>query len=100
MPFSNWGGILLAILVGTVAVCGLGLLLGALAYLVLDALVMGNLMVFTLLLVSGTNVPLDELPSFLGIIGLALPLTRSIAASRGLLLGANWKRWLPCCWGT
>jgi ABC-2 type transport system permease protein len=99
LPSSSWGGILLAILVGTVAVCGLGLLLGALAYLMLDAMVLGNLMVFTLLLVSGANVPLDELPSCLELIGLALPLTRSIEAARGLAAGGGLEAAIPLLLG-
>ena len=89
LPIGSWGGILLAILAGTVAVCGLGLLLGGLAYLVLDAAILGNLMIFTLLLLSGANVPLEEFPYFVGLIGQALPLTRSIEAARLLAAGGG-----------
>jgi ABC-2 type transport system permease protein len=89
LPVSSWGGILLAILAGTVAVGGLGLLLGGLGYVVLDAYVLGNLMIFTLLLLSGANVPLDEFPYLVGLIGQALPLTRSIEAARLLAAGGE-----------
>ena len=69
--------------------CGLGLVLGGLGYLVLDAYVLGNLMIFTLLLLSGANVPLEEFPPVLGLIGQALPLTRSIEAARLLAAGGG-----------
>jgi hypothetical protein len=70
-------------------VCGLGLLLGGLGYLLVNVWVLGNLMVFTLLLLSGANVPLEEFPSFLRLIGLGLPLTRSIEAARSLAAGGG-----------
>ena len=89
LPFGSWGGILLAILAGTVAVCGLGLILGGLAYLVLDAAILGNLVIFTLLLLSGADVPLEESPYIVGLIGQALPLTRSIEAARHLAAGGG-----------
>ena len=65
----------------------MGRLLGGLAYLVLDAAILGNVMIFTLLLLSGANVPLEEFPYIVGLIGQALPLTRSIEAAPLLAAG-------------
>ena len=89
LPPSTWGGIGLAIVVGTVAVGGLGLLVGAVAYLVLDAGVLGNSITFLLLLLSGANIPLSELPPWLALLGRTLPLTRSIEAARILAAGGD-----------
>ena len=95
LPLSTWPGILLTIGVGTLAVSGLGLLLGAVAYVFLDSLVLGNVMIFTVLLASGANIPLSELPPALSLLGEALPLTRSIEAARVLAAGGEFTASLP-----
>jgi ABC-2 type transport system permease protein len=76
-------------LVATVALRGVGLLLGALAYIFLDAILLANWAMFILLLLTGMNIPLSELPPFAAAIGEALPLTRSIAAARLCAAGAS-----------
>ncbi|MCH7736839.1 MAG: ABC transporter permease [Chloroflexi bacterium] len=95
LPLSTWPGILLTIIVGTLAVSGLGLLLGAVAYVMLDAGVLGNIVIFMILLVSGANVPLSELPTALSVFGEALPLTRSIEAAREVAAGGGIAASLP-----
>ena len=95
LPLSTWPGILLTIAVGTLAVSGLGLLLGAVAYVFLDSGVLGNIMIFVILLVSGANIPLSELPPALAFLGEALPLTRSIEAARALAAGGEITASLP-----
>ena len=99
LPIGSWGGMVLAILIATLAVSGLGLLLGAVAYLVLDAAFLVNLMVFALLLLSGANIPLSELPPWLAYLGQALPLTRSIEAARALAAGGEITTALPLLLG-
>ena len=89
LPASTWPGILLTIAAGTLAVSGLGLLLGSVAYLMLDSGVLGNITIFVILLVSGANVPLSELPPALTFLREALPLTRSIEAARELAAGGG-----------
>ena len=95
LPVSTWPGILLAIAVGTFAVSGLGLLLGSISYVMLDAGVLGNIVIFMILLVSGANIPLSELPAVLSVIGEALPLTRSVEAARELAAGGGIAASLP-----
>ena len=73
----------------------LPLLLGAVAYVMLDAGVLGNILIFMILLVSGANIPLSELPSALLFLGEALPLTRSIEAARTLAAGGEITASLP-----
>jgi len=88
LPLEGLTGLVLSMLVATVALCGVGLLLGALAYIFLDAILLANWAMFILLLLTGMNIPLSELPGFAAAIGEALPLTRSIAAARLYAAGA------------
>ncbi|HLZ47014.1 MAG TPA: ABC transporter permease [Candidatus Limnocylindria bacterium] len=88
LPIEGLAGLVLSMLVATIALCGVGLLLGALAYIFLDAILLANWAMFILLLLTGMNVPLSELPGFASAIGEALPLTRSIAAARLYAAGA------------
>jgi ABC-2 type transport system permease protein len=81
-------GLFVAMLVGTIAVCGVGLLLGSVALILLDAVILANWAMFILLMLTGMNVPLSELPGFAAAIAEALPLTRSIAAARLYAAGA------------
>jgi ABC-2 type transport system permease protein len=99
VPVEGIFGVICAMLVATLAICGLGLFLGALAYIVLDTALLANFAMFIILLLSGANVPLDELPGVVAAISQGIPLTRSVAAARlyaggapldaglGLLLG-------------
>lgn len=88
IELGGLAGIVLSMVVATLAISGVGLLLGALAYVFLDAVVLANYAMFILLLLTGMNVPLSELPGFAAAIGGALPLTRSIAAARLYAAGA------------
>jgi ABC-2 type transport system permease protein len=87
IPESTWGVLLLAIVVASLAAVGLGLLLGGLTYLSLDASISLNGVVFVLLLVSGANIPVEELPGWLAAIGQFLPVTHSIEAARRIFAG-------------
>ncbi len=89
LPASSWGGVFISIVVGTVAVSGLGLLLGGISYLVLDAGLFANAATFILLFLSGANIPLEELPAELRAVSYALPLTRSIEAARAFVAGGS-----------
>lgn len=99
LPAEGIVGIVTAMLVAVIAICGVGLLLGAVAYVVLDTAVLANFAMFVILLLSGANVPVRELPGAVAAVSEAIPLTRTIAAARlyadgaplaagvGLLLG-------------
>jgi ABC-2 type transport system permease protein len=54
-----------------------------------ETAVLGNIVVGTLLVVCGVNVPLDELPNGLSTIAQGLPLTHGIEAARQLASGAT-----------
>lgn len=99
IPVEGVLGMTAAMLAAVVAICGVGLLLGAVAYVVLDTAVLANFAMFVILLLSGANVPLSELPGAVAAVSQAIPLTRTIEAARlyadgapfvaglGLLLG-------------
>lgn len=99
LPPSSWPGLLAVVAVASLTASGLGFFLGAVAYLVLDAAFLGNLVMFLLLLLTGANIPLAELPPFAAAIGEALPLTRSVAAARLYQSGAPLADGLPLLLG-
>lgn len=99
LPVSTWPGVFAAVAVASLAACGIGFFLGSLSYLVLDALFLANLAMFALLLLTGANVPLVDLPAFAAAIGQALPLTRSIAAARLYASGAPFAEGVPLLLG-
>jgi len=95
LSHATWPGIALAALVGSLGACAFGLFIGAVAYLVLDANFLANLALFAIVLLTGANVPLEELPSWAGALSTLLPLTRTVAASRGFAAGGELAAGLP-----
>ena len=67
----------------------LGLLVGAIGLRGRDVFFIANLVVFSLLLFCGVNVPLDALPNWMEAVGRALPLTHGIEAAREIADGAS-----------
>lgn len=78
----------LTILVTTISTCGLGLLLGCLALITVNVMFVNNFVYFLLLIFSGANVQLSQMPAWVQTISSLLPLTRGIAAARLLVHGA------------
>lgn len=89
LPESAWPGMLLAIFAASLSAVGLGFFLGAVALVVLDAVFLGNVVMFALLLLTGANVALTDLPEWARAIGEALPLTHTIVAARLYAAGAD-----------
>jgi ABC-2 type transport system permease protein len=89
LPVSGLGSILLIVVIGTIACAGVGLLLGGLAMISLDQNIASNAIVFALLVLSGANIPRNELPGLLAVAGSLLPLTRSISAARTIVAGGS-----------
>jgi ABC-2 type transport system permease protein len=78
----------LTILITTISTCGLGLLMGCLSLLTANVMFVNNFIYFSLLIFSGANVPIANLPMWMQAVSNILPLTRGIAASRALASGA------------
>jgi ABC-2 type transport system permease protein len=99
LSHTSLPALMLAILITTVSTCGLGLLLGCLSLITVNVMFVNNTVYFLLLIFSGANVPIAELPHWMQVISSALPLTRGIAAARLLISGAPVNQALALLWG-
>ncbi len=79
----------LVILITTISTCGLGLLMGCLALITVNVMFVNNFVYFLLLIFSGANIPLMQMPVWVRSISYALPLTRGIIAAREIVGGAG-----------
>jgi ABC-2 type transport system permease protein len=89
LSHANLSGLALTILVTTFSTCALGLLMGCLALITANVMFVNNTVYFLLLIFSGANVAIDQLPAWMRLISDVIPMTRGIAASRLLVAGAN-----------
>jgi ABC-2 type transport system permease protein len=90
IPGSAWPLLALVVAVGSLASTGLGLVMGAINLVYRDGATLGNVLFLVLLIFTGTNVALDDLPGWMAAIGRCLPLTHAIEAGRLLAAGAPW----------
>ena len=77
------------ILITTVSTCGLGLLMGCLSLITVNVMFVNNFVYFLLLIFSGANIRLNEVPAWVQALSSVLPLTRGISAARLLVQGAS-----------
>jgi ABC-2 type transport system permease protein len=89
----------LTIVITTISVCGFGLVLGCLSLITVNVMFINNFVYFLLLIFSGANVRLNEMPAWVQAISSALPLTRGIAAARLLVQGASLGEVMPLLLG-
>ena len=89
VPASAIGPLALVVLVCAFSCTGLGLINGALGLRVRETAVLANIIFGLLLIFSGANVPLDELPGWMQAISDVAPLTHGIEAARSLADGAS-----------
>jgi len=89
----------LTILITTISTCGLGLLMGCLSLITVNVMFVNNFVYFLLLIFSGANVRLAELPAWVQATSSVLPLTRGIAAARRLVEGASLVEVMPLLLG-
>lgn len=87
IPGSAWLPMLLVVLVSSASCTGLGLATGAVALRVRDSAVLANVVYCGLLIFSGVNVALDQVPGWMADVGRWLPLTHAIEAARRLADG-------------
>ena len=79
----------LIILITTFSTSGLGLLLGCLSLMTVNVMFINNTVYFLLLIFSGANLNLAQLPAWMQAVSSILPLTRGIAAARKVIGGAS-----------
>ena len=89
VPVSAWPGIALVIVVSTFACTGLGLICAAVGLRVRETAVLNNVIFGLLLIFTGANVPVRELPGWMQAISDRIPLTHGIRAARELADGAS-----------
>jgi ABC-2 type transport system permease protein len=89
LPGSAWPAIGLVILVASFSCTGLGLLCAAIGLRVRETAVLNNVIFGLLLIFTGANVPIDELPGWMQAISNSVPLTHGIEAARDVAEGAS-----------
>lgn len=88
-PVAGFGGVMLALVSGLTGSIGVGVMLGALALLVRDALAVANVTAYALPLLAGAVAPLTVLPFPLGIAGASLPIAHAIESGRRFATGQS-----------
>ncbi len=89
----------LTIVITTISTCGLGLLMGCLSLITVNVMFVNNFVYFLLLIFSGANVQLSQMPTWVQATSAVLPLTRGIAAARLLVGGASLAEVMPLLLG-
>jgi ABC-2 type transport system permease protein len=88
IPAGSVAPIALVVLVGAISCTGLGLVNAGIGLVVREVAVLSNILFGGLMVLTGANVPIDELPGWLQPVSHGLPLTHAIAAARELADGA------------
>lgn len=88
VPATAWPSLLLVVAVASASCTGLGLMMGAVALRVRESAVLGNVLFCLLLVFSGVNIAVDDLPGWMAAVSRWLPLTHAIEAGRELADGA------------
>lgn len=91
----SWGTMILCFAVAMFAAMGFGLVLSVFGLMSHQMHLILNLMEYVLLIFTGSNFPITQLPDSLQMVSYALPLTRSIQAARGVASGMGWNELLP-----
>ncbi len=89
IPASAWGPIALVIFISAFSCTGLGLICAAAGLRVRETAVLNNIIFGLLLIFTGANVPIEELPGWMQAISNRIPLTHGIEAARDLANGAS-----------
>jgi ABC-2 type transport system permease protein len=89
LPAGSIPGLAVVIGVAAFSCTGLGLINAAVSLRVRENAVLSNVIFGFLLIFTGANVPLDELPGWMSAISHGLPFTHAIEAARGLADGSS-----------
>lgn len=84
-PPDRLGLLSVAVVTAVFSTSGLGLLMGCIGLITRNVMFVNNTVYFLLLLFSGANVPLHDLPGWIRAISSFLPLTHGIAAARMII---------------
>lgn len=81
--------LVLTIMITTFSTSGLGLLIGCLSLITRNVMLVNNTVYFSLLIFSGANIPVAELPGWMQAVSRILPLTRGVESTRLIIDGAS-----------
>jgi ABC-2 type transport system permease protein len=95
IPVAALPGLVLALAAGSLACGFFGLTLGAIGLRFRDVWVVSNVSVAVLLLLTGVNVPAEQLPMGMRVVGAVLPITHAAEAARRLVAGEGLAAALP-----
>jgi ABC-2 type transport system permease protein len=95
IPLGALLPLLVVIVVAAASCTGLGLLLAAVALRVRETAVLPNVVYGVMLIFGGVNVALSSLPTWMQVIGNALPLTHAIEAARLVAAGRPFAGAVP-----
>jgi ABC-2 type transport system permease protein len=87
VPVRSWPAIGLVIAISTFSCTGLGLICAAIGLRVRETAVLNNVIFGLLLIFTGANVPIAELPGWMQAIANSVPLTHGIEAARDVANG-------------
>src|SRR3954453_20454666 len=89
LPSGSISGLAVVIVVASFSCTGLGLVNAAVSLRVRENAVLSNVIFGFLLIFTGANVPLDELPDWMSTLAQGLPFTHAIEAARKLADGSS-----------
>jgi ABC-2 type transport system permease protein len=87
--------LILTILVTTFSTSGLGLLMGCLGLITREVMFINNFIYFFILVFSGANIAISELPVWMQGVSRYIPLTRGIASARMIINGSKINDVMP-----
>lgn len=91
----SFGNLLLVLAIGMFSATGFGMFLSSLGLLSDQMHFILNTVQYILIIFTGSNIPIENLPKAIQPFSMALPLTRSIIAGRRVSAGKG----LSCCYG-
>jgi len=92
---AHVAGFALAVVVTTLAILCMGFIVASMVGTARFAQLIGSVIFYPMLVVSGMFVPLSSMPRPLAVIGTALPMSHAVALLRGAWVGAGWPVLLP-----
>jgi ABC-2 type transport system permease protein len=92
---AHVAGFALAVAVTTVAILCMGFVIASMVPTARFAQLIGSVVFYPMLVVSGMFVPLATMPRSLALVGIVLPMSHAVALLRGAWVGAGWLELLP-----
>jgi ABC-2 type transport system permease protein len=89
LPASSYAPLAVVMAVAAYSCTGLGLVAAALGLIIRETSVLSNILFGLLLIFTGANVPLDDLPGWMQSVAQVLPFTHAIEAARDVADGSS-----------